>query len=47
MAAWSSLVEICTRSLPMLAFSLSGVSMATIWPWSMMAMRSQFSASSM
>ena len=47
MVAWSSVVEICTRSLPTLAFSASGVSIATILPWSMMAMRSQFSASSM
>jgi len=46
MAAGSSLVLICTRSVPTLAFRFSGVSMATILPWSMMAMRSQFSASS-
>ena len=46
-AAWSSAVLICTRSLPIEAFSASGVSIATIWPWSMMAIRSQFSASSM
>ncbi len=46
-AAGSSAVLICTRSLPIEAFSASGVSMATIFPWSMMAIRSQFSASSM
>ena len=47
MAAGSSAVLICTRSLPTEAFSASGVSMATIWPWSMIAILSQFSASSM
>ncbi len=47
MAAGSSAVWICTRSLPTLAFSASGVSIATIWPWSMIAIRSQCSASSM
>ena len=47
MAAASSAVWICTRSLPTLALSASGVSIATIFPWSMMAIRSQCSASSM
>jgi hypothetical protein len=40
-------VLIWTRSRPTDAFSASGVSMATMTPWSMMAIRSQFSASSM
>ena len=43
----SSSVWICTRSLPTLALSASGVSRTTILPWSMIAMRSQCSASSM
>ena len=47
MVAASSPVWICTRSLPTLALSASGVSIATIFPWSMMAIRSQCSASSM
>ena len=46
-AVASSAVWIWTRSSPTLAFSASGVSIATIWPWSMIAIRSQFSASSM
>jgi hypothetical protein len=47
MAATSSSVWIWTRSLPTLALSASGVSTTTIRPEFMMAMRSQFSASSM
>ncbi len=47
MAASSSSVPIWTRSLPTCALSASGVSSATIWPWSMIAIRSQYSASSM
>jgi hypothetical protein len=46
-AAVSSLVRSSMRSLPTLAFRASGVSTTTIWPSSMMAMRSQYSASSM
>ena len=46
-AAASSSVWICTRSAPTCAFSVAGRSSATISPRSMMAMRSQNSASSM
>jgi hypothetical protein len=46
-AAASSSVEIWTRSRPTLAFSAAGVSTTMIRPWSMIAMRSQYSASSM
>ena len=46
-AAWSSSVLICTRSVPTLAFRASGVSSTMIWPLSMIAIRSQYSASSM
>jgi hypothetical protein len=35
------------RSLPTAALSTSGLPVATISPWSMIAIRSQFSASSM
>ena len=47
MAAALSAVCSSTRSWPTLAFRASGVSIRTISPLSMMAMRSQFSASSM
>ena len=47
MAAWSSPVPICTRVLADAGLQVLGVSIATILPWSMMAMRSQFPASSM
>src|SRR5262245_19934269 len=46
-ALGSSAVSIVTVSTPTDAFSASGESMATMWPRSLMAMRSQRSASSM
>ena len=46
-AASSSSVWMRTRSAPTCSLSASGVSRTTISPWSMIAMRSQNSASSM
>jgi len=46
-AAASSSVPSTTRSAPTLALSTSGVSSTTISPRSMIAIRSQYSASSM
>ena len=46
-AASSSSVWIVTRSVPTCALSVSGASSATISPWSMIAIRSHHSASSM
>jgi hypothetical protein len=47
MASSSSSVRSAIRSVPMLDFSASGSFSTTTSPWSMIAIRSQCSASSM
>ena len=44
-SGWSEVIV--TTSPPTIAFSSSGVPRAAMWPWSMIAMRLQYSASSM